>query len=138
MSFAWWLPALFTFTAWAGLTVLFHRAFRSERTLERIPPAADHLLAPLTIVVPALNEQDKVESAMRSLLALDYPDFTIIAVDDRSTDSTGRILDGLAAETGRLTVIHVTKLPPGWLGKNHALSTGASRTKTPWILFTDA
>ena len=138
MSLAWWLPALFSLTAWVGLTFFFQRAFRSERALENLPPAPDEALPPLSIVVPALNEQDTVEPAMRSLLALDYPELAIIAVDDRSTDATGRILDSLVAESDRLSVSHITQLPAGWLGKNHAVWTGASHVTTPWILFTDA
>ncbi len=53
---------------------------------------------------------------MRSLLALDYPNLEIIAVDDRSRDETGRILDRLAAADQRLTVIHVSRNIPraGW------------------------
>ena len=59
------------------------------------------------------------------MLALDYPDYELIAVDDRSTDDTGRILDDFAARNPRLKVIHITELPPGWLGKPHALHTGS-------------
>ncbi len=138
MTLAWWVAALFSLSAWTGLTFLFHRYFRSELALESIPPATDGSLPALAVIVPALNEEETIDPAMRSLLASDYPELTVIAVDDRSTDGTGRTLDELATAADRLTVIHVTELPPGWLGKNHALWTGASLAKTPWILFTDA
>ncbi len=98
----------------------------------------------LTIIVPARNEQQHIEAAMRSLLALDYPRYEIIAVDDRSTDSTGAILDKLLAEaqTGsvpeRLRIMHVTELPPRWLGKTHAMWTAAQQAAGDWLLFTDA
>ena len=51
---------------------------------------------PVSILVPACNEGATIEPAMRSLLTLDYPDLEIIAVNDRSTDDTGAILDRLA------------------------------------------
>jgi glycosyltransferase involved in cell wall biosynthesis len=92
----------------------------------------------VTIVVPARNEQSALRPALSSLLKLDYPNLRIVAVDDRSTDQTGPIMDELAAADPRLQVIHLTDLPPGWLGKNHASFLGASQTRSPWILFTDA
>ena len=59
-----------------------------------------------------------MERCLRSLLALEYPNFNIIAVDDRSTDATGAIMDGVAREHAgepRLEVLHIRELPPGRL-----------------------
>ena len=92
----------------------------------------------VSVIVPARNEQRHIEAALQSLLRLDYPDFEIIAVDDRSTDRTGEILNQLAVESSCLQVMHVLDLPPGWLGKNHALTAGASRATGQWLLFADA
>jgi hypothetical protein len=91
----------------------------------------------VSIVVAARDEAKHVEAATRSLLALDWPDLEIVAVDDRSTDGTGEILDGLARMDRRLRVVHVKELPPGWLGKNHALHVGAAAATGGWLLFTD-
>lgn len=92
----------------------------------------------LSVIFAARNEDAHVEAATRSLLCQDYPTLNVIAVDDRSTDATGAILDRLAREENRLQVVHVHELPPGWLGKNHALHAAATATASPWILFTDA
>jgi len=100
----------------------------------------------VTIVVPARNEADHIEAALVSLLQLDYLDYEVIAVDDRSEDATGAILDRLETEWRQraeashhqLTVLHVTELPPGWLGKTHAMWQAGKRATGDWILFTDA
>lgn len=92
----------------------------------------------VTIVVAARDEAAGIETAMRSLLALDYPVLEVIAVDDRSSDGTGEILDRLAAVDQRLKVRHVQGVPTGWLGKNHALALGAREARGELILFTDA
>ena len=103
--------------------------------------ATDASLPSLTIVVPARNEEAEIEEALRSLLALDYPKLEVIAVNDRSTDSTGTIMERLATEPGaqaRLRVIDVRELPPRWLGKTRAMWLGAQQGSGEWILFTDA
>ena len=92
----------------------------------------------LSVVVPACDEADKIEPAARTLLAEDYPDLELLFVDDRSTDSTGRIIDRLAAEDRRVKAIHIAELPEGWLGKVHALDRGLKESTGEFVLFTDA
>jgi glycosyltransferase involved in cell wall biosynthesis len=93
----------------------------------------------LAVVVPACNEEDSIEQALRRLIALDYPNYQMIAVNDRSSDRTGAIMDAVAASSnGRLKVVHITELPAGWLGKTHAMWSAARQSDSDWILFTDA
>src|SRR5580704_12379909 len=92
----------------------------------------------VSIIVPARDEAAKIEAAMRSKLLIDYPDFELIAVDDRSQDETGAILDRLGGEDSRLCVIHLDSLPDDWLGKSHAMHVAATHAKGEYPLFTDA
>jgi len=76
-----------------------------------------------------------------SLLALDYSNYEVIVVNDRSTDRTGQIMDEVAASSqarGLLKVIHISELPAGWLGKTHAMWTASQHASGDWLLFTDA
>ena len=117
----------------------------------------------VSIIVPARNEEEVIEQALNTLLALDYDNYEVIAVNDRSTDSTGEIMERIAkvhsqnphpfdtlragsvAETATrvghpraLRVVHHTELPPSWLGKTHAMWTAAKQATGDWLLFTDA
>lgn len=111
---------------------------RSVRALREISP--DSLSDPprVSIIVAARNEQRNIREALQSLLDLRYPDYQLIVVDDRSEDDTGLILDDMARTDGRLTVIHNDALPPGWLGKTHALWIGSQLATGELLLFTDA
>jgi len=95
----------------------------------------------VSIIVPARNEEENIEPALKQLLDLDYANYEVIVVDDRSTDQTGEIMDRIAASPqarGRLKVIHVDSLPSGWLGKTHAMWTATQQASGDWLLFTDA
>ena len=93
----------------------------------------------VSVIVPACNEEKTIESGLRSLLAQSYPRLEIIVVNDRSTDATGPLLARLQQEVpASFTVITITELPDGWLGKAHALQTGATRARGEILLFTDA
>jgi len=95
----------------------------------------------ISIIVPARNEQQDIRATLGSLLALDYSDYEIIAVNDRSTDATGEQMEQVAAAAaarGRLRVLHISELPRRWLGKTHAMWTAAKEATGDWLLFTDA
>jgi glycosyltransferase involved in cell wall biosynthesis len=121
----------------------------------------------VSIIVPARNEEETIEQCLRSLLALDYDNYEVIAVNDRSTDRTGEIMERVASthsskaakggaeedlvkshnsafpqrlqELGpRFLMVQHNELPPGWLGKTHAMWTAAQRASGDWLLFTDA
>jgi glycosyltransferase involved in cell wall biosynthesis len=95
----------------------------------------------VSIVVPARNEEEHIGPALTKLLTLDYDNYEIIAVNDRSTDRTGEVIDRIAATpeaSARLKVIHVAELPSGWLGKVHAMWSASNQASGDWLLFTDA
>ena len=92
---------------------------------------------PITAILPARNEQENIEAAVRSLAA--QPEIAEIrVVNDGSTDGTAEILARLAAEFPQLRVLDAGPLPAAWVGKNHAAWLGAENAGTGWLLFTDA
>lgn len=106
------------------------------------PPVWPRVVA----VVPARNEADVIAEGIGSLLAQNYPgDFSVVLVDDQSTDGTGDAAMNEAvklAAMNRLTILRGTEPPPGWTGKLNAMATGARHIEAEgapdYILFTDA
>ncbi len=92
----------------------------------------------MSIIIAARNEERNIREALQSVLNQDYEHTEVFVIDDRSTDGTGAILDSMAQANSRLRVLHLTDLPPGWLGKNHALYKGAQQATGDLLLFTDA
>src|SRR6516162_4264654 len=101
-------------------------------------PLADKECPPVSVIFAARDEEEKLPSALATLVAVDYPGLQIVAVDDRSTDCTARILDDFAAAHPQLKVVHVKELPAGWLGKPYALLKGYEASTAELIVFTDA
>ncbi len=52
----------------------------------------------ITVIVPARNESADIAATLESLLNQDYPNLQILAVNDRSTDTTGNLMDALATQ----------------------------------------
>ena len=126
------------FAIWAvlsGIPTVWLIGRSLKRQSDRLPDPASW--PRVSVVVPARDEGHKIEEGLKSLLASDYPNFEVIAIDDRSRDDTGAIMDRLAAGSPFLKVIHITELPDGWLGKNHALQVGTTHATGDWLLFTD-
>jgi poly-beta-1,6 N-acetyl-D-glucosamine synthase len=89
---------------------------------------------PVTIIVPAYNEGAVIEVAVRSLLALDYPVYEVLVVDDGSTDDT---YSRVAAMEGRYGDVVLRVVSKSNNGKASALNTGISLARHPFVLCMD-
>jgi glycosyltransferase involved in cell wall biosynthesis len=134
-----WLVAL----AWLAKLIEAVLGFPRLRDLNRSMYDNAPLHGPAVVaIVPARNEEQKIAGCLRSLLGQDYVDLRVIAVDDRSTDRTGIVMEEIAASAaGRLQVLHIAELPAGWLGKPHAMAVAAAEAVAgihpDYLLFTD-
>ncbi|WP_243302843.1 glycosyltransferase [Geothrix oryzisoli] len=123
----------------AGL-VLLRRHWARLPSLESDPPLpADP--PSVCLCIPVRDEALELPAAIDSWLAQDYPALRVVVVDDGSTDGSTEILRAReAAWPGRLRVLRNDALPPGWLGKNHALDLASRQPEAQaaeWLLFAD-
>ena len=155
MAYFYWIAGIILALAWLSRIVdaalgMPSVADVSRQEWDRNPVSAEGNPR-VSIIVPARNEEATIEQALNTLLALDYDNYEVIAVDDRSTDRTGEIIERVgknphpsksakrgAPSTNEIRVIHHAELPPGWLGKTHAMWTAANVATGDWLLFTDA
>ena len=92
----------------------------------------------VSAIIPARNEEASIARAVESVAA-QAEIGEVIVVDDQSTDRTGAVLAELALRIPKLKILNTGDvLPPGWAGKNYAVSIGAAAAKGDWLLFTDA
>jgi len=93
--------------------------------------------ANVTAIVPARDEEPVIAACVESLAR--QPEITeILVVNDESSDRTAEIIRELMVKIPHLKILEVRGVPTGWLGKNYAVSTGASQATGAWLLFTDA
>ena len=138
---------IFTTIAWfivlgwlVTLALTTYGLFRQQRLLPgEQPPAMASDVPLVSVLVPARNEEHRVlNECLESILAQDYPQFEVIAVNDRSTDATSAILQTLANSHKHLSIIEGQALPTGWLGKPYAMHQALNQARGEWILATDA
>jgi glycosyltransferase involved in cell wall biosynthesis len=159
MAYFHWIAGIILALAWASRIIDAAIGMPSVADVSR-PEWDRNPVSPegnprVSIIVPARNEEQTIQAPLRTLLALDYDNYEVIAVNDRSTDRTGEIMERVQgshvsqrrrdlghpthlAQSASLTVIHHTELPAGWLGKTHAMWTAANQATGDWLLFTDA
>ena len=138
-------PSFFAILPWVLVGLWFIQlslviaGFRHRKFLSVSSRTKPGRLPRLSVLVAARNEEDCIETCVRSLCTQNYPDFEVIAINDRSTDATQQILERLEREfAGRLRVIRVPSLPEGWFGKPHAMHLGTQAANGDWLCFTDA
>lgn len=150
-----WLFAAFIWVlalGWLRQLVLWLRNFSrigdlTYPELSSLPQTGNGTSPELTVIVPACNEEASIGATLRSLLASREIRLQIIAVNDRSSDRTGEIMNAIVEESdfsqlnknlqNSIQIIHIKELSGEWLGKPHALAVAAESAQSEWILFTD-
>ncbi|HEU4984555.1 MAG TPA: glycosyltransferase, partial [Nitrososphaera sp.] len=126
------------FGVWAYFLAYMAKSFSLAPRME------DFLLAPaagrpkVSVILPARNEEKYIARCLDTLLAQDYSNFEVIAINDNSTDGTGEIIQSYAARDSRIVYVSTPAKPEGWAGKNWACHQGYKKASGEYLFFTDA
>ncbi len=118
----------------AANLILNLRSLRRPDKRSRVPEPAPLV----SVLIPARNEEENIETCLKSLLKQDYPNFEIIVLDDNSKDRTHEVVGAMAAKDQRIKLIKGELLPEGWAGKPFACHQLAENANGSWLLFIDA
>jgi len=110
------------------------RSLRRPDKHSRVPEPAPLI----SVLIPARNEEENIETCLKSLLKQDYPNFEIVVLDDNSKDRTAELVEAMAAKDDRIKFIKGELLPEGWAGKPFACHQLAENANGSWLLFLDA
>jgi len=126
---------------WTSRHLAINQAHREQTPLKSdsypdSPPNSPFV----SILIAAKDEEENIETAVRTILNQDYPNFELIVINDRSTDRTAEILESIKAEQpdDKLKIIHIKELREGWFGKNNAMREGVEQARGEWLCFSDA
>lgn len=101
-------------------------------------PDPDWQAPPISVLIPARDEESNIDAALQSALANIDQNGEIVVIDDGSTDGTAEIVRSHASRDPRVRLIEGKPLPDGWVGKLHACAQLADAARCPLLLFVDA
>ena len=93
---------------------------------------------PVSILIPARNEERSIHASVTSALASTNVDVEVLVLDDHSTDDTAAIVRKIALQDARVRLMAAPPLPPGWCGKQFACSALSKFASKPTFCFIDA
>ncbi|MER6842676.1 bifunctional polysaccharide deacetylase/glycosyltransferase family 2 protein [Streptomyces platensis] len=129
-----WMLAIAGGLGLLRLAMLVFLARTHVRRLTRFRPGSPWLrevTEPVTVLVPAYNEEAGIESTVRSLLASTHRQLQVIVIDDGSTDQTADLATWI--DDPRVRVIRQTNA-----GKAAALNTGLAHARSDIVVMVDA
>ena len=107
--------------------------FAINLRLYREPRRGTQAGAPISVLIPARDEETGIGAAVASVMANTGATFEVLVGDDGSTDRTAEIARAAGAK-----VIAIPALPAGWCGKQHACAVLARHASHPVLVFMDA
>ncbi len=95
-------------------------------------------LPKVSFCIPACNEESTIGAALASFVNIDYPNYELVVVNDRSSDGTRQVIESYSDKYDYIRLLNIDSLPEGWLGKTHALHQASGSAEADFLIFCDA
>lgn len=122
----------------AGAALASAHTIINALVLRRPPRGATHRGEPISVLVPARDEEARIGECLQAVLASRGVDVEVLVLDDGSADATPVIVRQMAAGDPRLRLLVGTPPSPGWLGKTSACAELAAAATGSVLVFLDA
>ncbi len=133
MALLFWLAIIILFLIIA-ISLEIALGMRRMTDIKDVLPIQHENVPRVSFIIPACNETNTIETALQSVLELDYANLEIIVVNDRSTDNTEAVLERMKSKYPNLILHKISELPRDWMGKSYALQSGAERAQGEYFL----
>lgn len=108
-----------------------------KRKLEKYPQVINKDYKPfVTVMIPAHNEEGVIGATVQNILNMDYENFEVIVIDDRSSDNTASVIKDLENRFEKVTAL--IRTPDAFPGKSAVLNDAFKIAKGEAILVFDA
>ncbi len=123
----------FVFVVFQLINVIINCLFR-----QRIGHSKSSTSEFISVLIPARNEEDNIESLLTDLRNIDDCEVEILVFDDQSTDATADIVRRVSSLDSRVRLYQSKGLPEKWVGKNYACYQLSQWARGQYLLFLDA
>ena len=124
----------FCFIAQLYYLIFYHNRLKSYKQVEGLVPSN----IPVSVIISARNEADKLPENLPSILEQNYPDFEVVVVNDCSIDESENVLKAIQLKYPHLKIVTIVENDRHKTGKKFALTMGIKASKNEHLLFTDA
>lgn len=132
----WGLALLCTFMFIYALFMNLSYKFK-KRKLQKFPQIINENYKPfVTVMIPAHNEETVITNTVENILQMNYSNFDVIVIDDRSTDNTASVIKNLEQKYEKVTALIRSK--DAFPGKSAVLNDAFKIAKGEAILVFDA
>lgn len=121
-----------------SIQLLYHWGTFRQLAFTRLLSSGAQPFQSVSVIIAAQNEEANLPRLLKALQRQNHPDFEVIVVDDRSSDTTAALLTDFKTHFPSLKVITIGTVPSGWSGKKYAIQQGIERASFEILLFTDA